>query len=755
MSQARDSANSVPEGGYDDETEVNAGVSAELSRGFFGKLSGRISSQKPVAAPSIKTKEALLLLQNYEESRQGWFWSTDTEGCITYVTESVAQVLGKTANDLLGTRFLDLFFPQKGDAGSQRTLPFILTKQTKFEELPLHAAVMGTERWWSVSGRPQFDSSGIFLGYRGSGVDITAQRRNDEDTSKLAKYDSLTGLSNRHHMAKTLETTLAAFNHQQRSCGVMLIDLDRFKQVNDTLGHPAGDALLKQVAERLLKIIDDPEKVSRLGGDEFQIILPDTDDRGAIGDLATRIINSLSQPYSVEGSRCIIGASVGIAISPFDGFSTEDIIRNADLALYAAKGNGRGRFRFYSNDLLQSAEDRRVLEDDLRDALSKGELSLAYQPVVQANSNIVTGFEALIRWTHPERGAISPGLFIPIAEEANLIGALGEWALRQACDDAAKWPGMLRVAVNVSPIQFANEGLPKVVLNALANSGLKPDRLELEITEGVFMSDTAATDAMFKAMKKIGVRLALDDFGTGYSSLSYLQTAPFDKIKIDQSFVRGATEPGSRNGAIIAAIVALAEALDMETTAEGIETLDQLELIGTLNVSHVQGYVYSKAVSNEELCGHIELGNWEIIPTGPAKQRNDRHSVFRKVRLIHDNHFYSVVVRNLSATGALIEGLLDVPVKTRFVIDFGEGQLAVATVRRSQKHQQGIEFEQRLVSDGNGGLCTAHRVSPYLIAAAGLPVDYLPAGFTPPVERDNRPVSLPAFHSTTDWKPAA
>jgi diguanylate cyclase (GGDEF)-like protein/PAS domain S-box-containing protein len=755
MVQARNNLDPVESHAADDEDDAVTPVSAEHSRGFFGKLSGRISSQKPVSAPSIKTKEALLLLQNYEESRQGWFWSTDTQGCITYITDSVAQVLGKNAADLIGSRFLDLFFPQKGDSVSQRTLPFILTKQTKFEELPLHAAVLGTERWWSVSGRPQFDAAGNFTGYRGSGIDITAQRRNEEDTSKLAKYDSLTGLLNRHFMAKTLETTLTAFANQQRSCGVMLIDLDRFKQVNDTLGHPAGDALLKQVAERLLKIIDDTEKVSRLGGDEFQIILPDTDDRGAIGDLATRIINSLSQPYSVEGSRCIIGASIGIAISPFDGFTTEDIIRNADLALYAAKGNGRGRFRFYSNDLLQSAEDRRVLEDDLRDALTKGELSLSYQPVVQANSNIVTGFEALIRWTHPERGAISPGLFIPIAEEANLIGPLGEWALRQACSDAAKWPGKLRVAVNVSPIQFANEGLPKIVLNALASSGLAPDRLELEITEGVFMGDTAVTDAMFKAMKKIGVRLALDDFGTGYSSLSYLQTAPFDKIKIDQSFVRGATEPGSRNGAIIAAIVALADALEMETTAEGIETLDQLALIGDLNVSHVQGYVYSKAVPNDELCKHIELGNWEIIPTGPAKQRNDRHSVFRKVRLIHDNHFYSVVVRNLSATGALIEGLMDVPVKTRFVIDFGEGQLAVATVRRSNKHQQGIEFEQRLVSDGNGGLCTAHRVSPYLIAAAGMPVDQIPSEYRPAVEHDNRPMTLPAFNSVSDWKSAS
>ena len=449
----------------------------------------------------------------------------------------------------------------------------------------------------------------------------------------------------------------------------MLLDLDRFKQVNDTLGHPAGDALLKQVAERLLKIVGDKEMVSRLGGDEFQIILPDIEDRGKLGDMAADIIASLSQPYSVEGSRCIIGASVGVAIAPFDGLSSDDLVRNADLALYAAKGNGRGRFAFYSSDLHTAAEDRRAIEDDLR-----GEMTLIYQPVVNSKSNLVSGVEALIRWSHPERGVISPSMFIPIAEEAGLIWKLGEWVLRTACEDAACWPGDMRVAVNVSPIQFANADLPKIVAKALGATGLAPGRLELEIAESVFLGDTAATGHMFKALKELGVRLALDDFGTGYSSLAYLQSAPFDKIKIDQSFVRDATIPGSRNGAIIAAIVALAEALEMETTAEGIESLDQLDLI-----------------------------------------------------------------RKLSATGAFIEGLLDVPVGTRFVIDFGEGQLVTATVRRSMKHQQGVEFEKTMVSDGNGGLCTRHRVSPYLIAAA---------------TQSTAALALPSFTTTSDWKAA-
>ncbi|MEP7350849.1 MAG: EAL domain-containing protein [Sphingorhabdus sp.] len=735
-------------------TQAGEGIveSSYSSGSFFGRLSSRLKTQNAVSLPSRKTKEALLLLQNYEETRQGWFWSADQHGCLTYLTESIAELFGKKPAELLGQPFCDLFFPTEGCAHRQRTLPFILVKQSKFEDLPLRAARLEDERWWAVSGQPQFDKNGNFTGYRGSGVDITAQRRADEDTSKLAMYDSLTGLLNRFRIAKILETTLSAFKQQQRACAVMLIDLDRFKQVNDTLGHPAGDALLKQVAERLIKVVGDRERIGRLGGDEFQVMMPDTEDRGALGEMASEIIRSLSQPYSVEGSRCIIGASIGIAISPFDGLSSEELIRNADLALYAAKGNGRGRFRFYSSELHQAAEDRRVLEEDLRDALAQGQMTLHYQPVVNAKTNITTGLEALIRWHHPERGPISPGLFVPIAEEANLIWALGEWALRKACEDAAKWPGKLRVAVNVSPIQFANEALPKIVVSALAASGLPPERLELEITEGVFLRESTETDNMFAALKNIGVRLALDDFGTGYSSLSYLQNAPFDKIKIDQSFVRGATEPGSRNGAIIAAIVALAEALDMETTAEGIETLDQLELIRALNVSHVQGFVYSRAVDNAELCSRLDTGDWLIVPAGPAKQRSDRQSMYRKVSAIHDNHSYSVVMRNISFSGALVEGLVDVPLGTRFVIDFGEGQLVVATVRRSTGHQQGLEFEQRLVSDGNGGLCTSHRVSPYLIAAAGMHVANVSPPTPPPTDEEKPPRILPAFRTVRGWK---
>ncbi len=735
------------------ETSHEFGLSDNERQSFFDRISGRIFKQNrdlDVAAgmSSLKTTEALLLLQNYEETRQGWFWSTDKTGNITYITQTLAEVLNKSQAELLGTPFVELFAQPDNSVPNQRTLPFMLAKQCRFNDLKLKAVVGDEDRWWSISGKPQTDKSGEFVGYRGNGKDITAQQRSEEESSRLAMFDSLTGLANRTSASKTLVSTLTAFKQQKRTCGILLVDLDRFKQVNDTMGHLAGDELLKQVAKRLLKAVGKRGEVCRIGGDEFQIMLPDMEDRGELGKLSNNIVLSLSEPYTVDGTRCIIGASIGIAISPFDGMTSEDLLHSADLALYAAKGRGRGRFHFFSEDLQQSAKDRKILEDDLRDALSNDQLSLAYQPIVNAKNDVVRGVEALMRWNHPERGPISPAFFIPIAEEANLIKTMGTWALNRACQDAVKWPSKFIVAVNVSPIQFADEKLPEIVTKALKKSGLPAERLELEITESVFLEGSEKTEKMFADLKNIGVRLALDDFGTGYSSLSYLQTAPFDKIKIDQSFVRGATLPGSRNGAIISAIVALAEALDMETTAEGIEAMDELDWIRGLNVSHVQGFIYSKAVDAEELVRLVEKGEWIVTPNGPAKFRHDRISMYRKVRAIHENHCYSLMIRNISETGALLEGLWDVPVGTEFVIDFGEGQLAVAVVRRSDKRQQGIEFEQRLVSDGNGGLCTSRRVSPYLIAEAGMQIPNIPADFYPKPSYPAAVNEIPSFYTS-------
>lgn len=726
-------------------------ASAKGWRKYFNAPKNGGSGSAPVQSPPPR-KQLAKLAQIFESSKRGWFWATDAELRLTYVSDHIAKRLGCEAGDMLGSSIKDLFLDEAAEDGSSnRKISLLLNTRSKFSNMEVRADYGGPDIWWSVSGQPDLGKEGQFLGYWGSGIDVTTDRQSRDESSRLTHSDTLTGLASRHKISQRLDKALQAYKVAKRSCTLLMIDLDRFKQVNDTLGHQAGDELLRQASQRLTRVAKEDWDVGRLGGDEFQVIIPDMDDRGEVADAAKKMIAMISQPYTIDGTRCVIGASVGIAIAPYDGITSEELTRSADLALYAAKNDGRGRYRFYSNDLHADAEDLRQIEDELRDALARGEIWLAYQPVVSAMTNEISGFEALLRWEHPERGNISPAIFIPIAEEANLIAPLGEWALRKACEDAASWPGSPRVAVNVSPIQFEHASLLELVTSALANSGLSPDRLELEITESVFLGEGADIDRTFMALKKLGVRLALDDFGTGYSSLSYLKSAPFDKIKIDQSFVRDAALPGNRNAAIITAIVSLAEALHMETTAEGIETLDTLELITKLRVSHIQGYVYSRPLHHEDIMETLRDGNLVIKPTGPDVNRSDRKTLYRKVGVIHEDHRYEVTMRNISRTGAMIEGLNDVPKGTQFVIDFGEGQLAVATVRRSEGDKQGLHLEIPLISDGSDGLCTRTRVSPYVLAAAGMPLAALPSGQYPLVmseeaaKQNGKGFSLPTF----------
>jgi len=634
-------------------------------------------------------RRAEQLLTEFEESGQGWFFETDRRGALLYVSGTVCKLLGRDARDLVGEPITTLFRPDAEEG--ERTLAFHLTARSSFTDLALQAALPGEERWWSISGRPLYDDFGNFLGFRGSGHDLTEKRRSQQHASRLAHFDSLTGLANRLHMAQTLERLLAAPSVAQRACAIFLLDLDRFKQVNDTMGHPAGDALLTQVAERLKLTVGESGRVGRLGGDEFEVILPGAHKREELASLADRVIRNLSLPYQLDGHRVVIGASVGIALSPDDGVTSDALIRNADLALYAAKDAGRGRHHFYAADLHSDAEERRRLEADLREAVANGGLELAYQPVVQTTTERISGFEALLRWRHPVHGPISPGKFIPIAEDVGLIGAIGEWALRTACADLASWPEPVRVAVNVSPLQFSSPALPAIVTSALAGAGVSPDRLELEITESVFLNEDEGVEKMFAALKRIGIRLVLDDFGTGYSSLGYLKRAPFSKIKIDQSFVRGATQPGSRNGAIISSIVSLAEALGMETTAEGVETLDELDLVRQLGCSHVQGYIYDKPLTFAAASAGLASGQ-SVKAIGPRAARAPRQTVLRKVRLEHGGQTYHATVRNVSATGALVEGLWNVPVGTIFRIFLAEGQSLTATSRWSQQDRMGVEF---------------------------------------------------------------
>ena len=429
--------------------------------------------------------------------------------------------------------------------------------------------------------------------------DITVQRRSEVKIEYMAHHDALTDLANRVLLNERLEQALGRI-HLEEMVAVHHLDLDQFKAVNDTFGHPAGDKLLKIVADRLRGLVRETDTIARMGGDEFVVVQAPIADPAESTSLAQRIIALMSEPFDLDGHQAVIGASIGIAVGPSDGLKPDELLRNADLALYRAKGDGRGTFRFFETAMDLQMQTRRIMERDLRKALSSGQFELYYQPVVNLASGDISGFEALIRWNHPEQGVIPPASFIPLAEETGLIVPVGEWVIRQACATAAQWPGDLSIAVNISAAQFRNPGLMQVIVGALATSGLDPTRLEIEITETVLLQNRETTLAVLRQLRELGIRIAMDDFGTGYSSLTYLQCFPFDKIKIDRSFVKDITEnTGSLN--IVRAVAALAKGMGMTATAEGVETSEQLDRITSEGCTEMQGFLFSRPVPASEI----------------------------------------------------------------------------------------------------------------------------------------------------------
>jgi diguanylate cyclase (GGDEF)-like protein/PAS domain S-box-containing protein len=442
-------------------------------------------------------------------------------------------------------------------------------------------------RYISVSAQPMRNGYTVT-----THQDITEQRRSEAKIVHMAMHDALTGLPNRVLFNERLEQALGRVNRGEIAA-VHLLDLDHFKNVNDTLGHPAGDKLLKMVTERLQTLVRGADTVARMGGDEFAILQQAISQPADASSLARRIIDAVSQPYEIDGHQVVIGTSIGIAVGPSDGTMSDQLIRNADLALYRAKGDGRSVFSFFEAHMDAAMQERRAMENDMRKGLAAGEFELFYQPVVNLATNRINGCEALIRWRHPEKGLVPPSAFIPLAEELGFIIQLGDWAIRQACATAARWPDDVKIAVNLSPVQFRSAGLMQSVVGALAASGLSPGRLELEITETILLEDSETTLATLYQLRELGVRIAMDDFGTGYSSLSYLQSFPFDRIKIDRSFIKDIGDGvGSLN--IVRAVAALATGLGMETTAEGVETEQQRDTVRTEGCTEMQGFLFSR-----------------------------------------------------------------------------------------------------------------------------------------------------------------
>lgn len=546
-----------------------------------------------------KSETVSLLLREFEDSGADWLWQTDVSRCVTHVSPRFAFALGQETKVIEGQPLLKLIAGDSWDDGKYaKALHDVadrLKRREAFSNLIVPVIINGASRWWELSASPRFGENGGFLGFRGVGSDVTEQRESADKISHLARFDVLTGLPNRLQLNEALGAALVEAEKWRRRCAFFMIDLDRFKAVNDTLSHPIGDRLLAQVARRLQTIMSENELCGRLGGDEFAVVIRDASDSQYVASLARRIIETLSKPYAVDQNTLFIGASVGSAYGPADGRTVELLMRSADLALYRSKESGGNSHNNYQHKLHASAEERRIMELELRHALEKNQMHIEYQPVVNAKSDhMLVGFEALVRWNNAKFGNVSPGKFIPLAEDARLIVPIGEWVLRQACKDAMQWPEATKVAVNISVDQLTSPAFVETVISALHDSGLAAWRLELEVTESIFLRDGGLAIKILERVRALGVKLSLDDFGTGYSSLGYLSNVRFDTIKIDRSFVQGAAQSKRESLAIIRAVVAMAESLELTTTAEGVETESELQLLQQLGCSKIQGYYFGR-----------------------------------------------------------------------------------------------------------------------------------------------------------------
>jgi diguanylate cyclase (GGDEF)-like protein len=549
-----------------------------------------------------------ILLHDFEENSRDIMWQTDLRGDqVSLPAHEDEPQQGRPFFHGLNLRtWMTAGAAQPGPARDDfLKLAAAMASLRSFRDLVLPIAAEA--RWVRISGKPVFDPNGVFTGYRGIASDVTVARQSEERIAHMARHDGLTDLPNR----VLLQEQLAAICAEARPFALIFLDLDGFKGVNDTHGHQAGDDLLRTVAARLSACIGPGDIVARLGGDEFVVLKLGRE--GSAEDLAERILTRLGAPVMLQDVEINIGASVGIACSPRDGDRPADILKRADMALYLAKAEGRGHWRVFDAAMLDRGAARHALLADLRRAMARQHLDLAYQPIIDLETERVEVVEALLRWTDPERGSISPSDFIPLAEGAGLIVEIGAWALKKACVAAESWPGAVRVAVNFSPLQLRDPGLLAVIDSALEMSGLAPERLEIEITESLFLDATPLALDHLRRLRERGIRVALDDFGTGYSSLSYLRAFPFDKVKIDRSFVRDlGTQEEAR--VIVRAITAMASSLGLKTTAEGVETQTQMDVLRASGCTQAQGYLLGRPCAGAAIPSAIMARNGDESP---------------------------------------------------------------------------------------------------------------------------------------------
>lgn len=588
-----------------------------VSIGLISIRSTRDLARQIVAQATIRDqKDAIeMLLHEYEQNANDWLWEMNSCGELGRASTGLRKLLNIPDGEMNSVSFTDLLFSYCPDRQMAQRVATRIETRSLIKNLHILLSTSGHQRWISISGKPNIDNDGNYLGYIGVGKDITRQKTADAEIEKLAHCDALTGLLNRASFNKAMDQSIAALTRDGSRFAVMFLDLDRFKLINDTRGHLVGDLLLAEVAKRIHKCIRENDIVARLGGDEFGIILNTNCKPKLVATLAERVISEISKPYEIDSERYKIGASIGIALAPIHGSNPAQLLGNADLALYRAKSEGRGQHRFFENRMDEEQREKRLLEQELRGAIDRQEFELLYQPQCSAEDGRTTGMEALIRWNHPVRGQISPIEFIPIAEQSSMVQELGIWAIHEACKAALAWPDEIVVAVNISAHHFIGADIVEYTKKALKEVGLPPQRLELEITESLLMTNSEEAHRMLRQLKELGVTIALDDFGTGFSSLSYIVNYPFDKIKIDQSFVRSVDKDHTAQ-AILQMIAGLGKTLDLAITAEGVESESQIAFLRTINCQQLQGYYFAKPMKEADISSFLAANaeGWKNAP---------------------------------------------------------------------------------------------------------------------------------------------
>ena len=534
-----------------------------------------------------------LLLKDYAAERADWVWSSDVDGRLRGVSQKFAMHAGRSSGSLEGMLLADLLGEARRDKdAAPDEITVTMRQRNPFYNVEARIVAGGADCRWRMAGKPVF-RNGRFEGYVGTAANMTTEFRAKETMTFLAYNDGLTGLSNRSHFQKRLSECVARLDRYGSAFTLLYLDLDKFKPVNDSLGHQAGDRLLIEVGKRLGALVRKTDLVARLGGDEFALLLMDESDPNNVSHLAARLIEQISLPFSIDGQELSIGVSLGIAIAPINGTRADQIVRNADLALYRAKAEGGSGYCFFETHMDAEVHEQRELEIELGEALERNEFQFHYQPLISAADGTTSGVEAMIRWNHPTRGLVPPIEFIPVAERIGLVAGVGEWKIFEACRALAQLPEHLTVAVNVSAKHFRSGDVAAVVERALKATNIAPHRLELEITESLLIDDPAEATGRLAELKKLGPMICMDHFGAGYSSLSCLRKFPFDKIKIDGSLVSGSSdEAASRE--TVRAIVALARALNITVAAEGVETIEQAEFLKAAGANLLQGQLFTK-----------------------------------------------------------------------------------------------------------------------------------------------------------------